>query len=445
MFFRPLGKFFFLVLYECFHLDPAGYHIVALFYHALNGCLIILVMRKLGGTLLTAGAVGLLYVCAALVHGDPLYWAVGIYDLLGATFFLASLYFYLCNKNLGSTMFYLAAILTKEATIVLPLILLSYDFLLRTSAHRTKANLGKDHMRTAGLHWGLGLLFAAIEAIHLVGAAGLSPDSMYSINFLGTHVLTNLADYTRWSAEGLFPEGLFEGMQLALILGVGVLACFYQLKNLRTDWRTTAFFAGWFLIGLLPVLPLTHHSFRYYATYSLPPFFAFLIFPMNHLRGRAGRIVQFVAVGFLILNLVSNALFIKRMEDHALNLSSIEGSNVPWRKAIVTDIVADFLRTRRPHVEDSTLIVTDFWPGYFGVNAGPCIWYNKPSIRVVSHDDVKWDSTGFYYDDSTQEVTLEDTPKSGIVRYSIPSNPTKIFNLKWNGGNLTAGAVRFSN
>jgi hypothetical protein len=440
-FYRPVAQIWFLVLYEFFHLDAGSYYIVNMLIHSANACLVALVMRRLRGTVFTSWAVGMLYVSAALVHVDTIFFAGSAH--LGTTFFLASLFYYIGGKTSRSFILFLLALLTKEAAIVLPLVLFLYDVLLRPGAPRPVLEKAKDHFRALRAHWGFVLIFAAFEFVHFLIQVKSSGLPEYGVSMFSLQLVRNLATYCKWSADGIFPEELFPGMRAGIVIAVVLIALWFQVKNWKSGWRMAAFFAGWYLIGLLPVLPLANHAYRYYATYSLPAFFGFLVFPIKPLPRNGANYIPYIVSALLVLNLISASQYVKRIDEHNGEILSLEGSYNPTRRGGVVQFIHEYLSANIPTIADSTLIyIEGMSPEYMGVNAAPCIWYNAPSIRVVPPDRIFQDSIGFYYDNAAGNIALEDPPPGTNERVRIDS-VKHVLGLKFKDGIMTSAPVQF--
>ena len=97
--------------------------------HLLNVLLIWLLARALGAEIVGACAAALFYAFHAAAF--DVYWkAMYAFDLLCATFTLASLWAYVRGRIVLSVVFFWLSIKSKEVTIFFPLVLAAYEMLL---------------------------------------------------------------------------------------------------------------------------------------------------------------------------------------------------------------------------------------------------------------------------------------------------------------------------
>jgi hypothetical protein len=136
MFFRPLVSCSLFLDYLVWGLNPIGFHLTSVLLHSLNGCLAawiavtLLPRRRLASTVAVALTVGVCFILSPS-HTESVSWISGRTDVLATVFFLASLLVYLIADRHGHTRtrlawclaFYACALLSKEQTIVLPLVI----------------------------------------------------------------------------------------------------------------------------------------------------------------------------------------------------------------------------------------------------------------------------------------------------------------------------------
>ena len=134
--YRPIRTFFLTVSYELFGDKPTGYHVQAIFLHALICVLVYLIAGIITRNSSAALAVGLLFAVYP-VHTQPIDLASASFILFGVLFFFCSLYLFLLYRTKGrlwmlslSFLVFLLAVFTYEWTVVLPLIIVGYDYLL---------------------------------------------------------------------------------------------------------------------------------------------------------------------------------------------------------------------------------------------------------------------------------------------------------------------------
>lgn len=133
----PLTFLSFAFNYALHGLQPIGFHATNLVLHALNAVLVVLLLRKMGSSLLGAACGALLFALHPL-RVESVVWATERKDVLFALFYLLSLLAYLRYLNrrtikplLLSMLFFLASGLSKQMAISLPATLLLLDFAAR--------------------------------------------------------------------------------------------------------------------------------------------------------------------------------------------------------------------------------------------------------------------------------------------------------------------------
>ena len=134
-FFRPLGMLVYWILYRLAALNSLPYHLVSWTLHALNTGLVFLLLRKATKSQYAAGLAVLFFAFRAN-FGD-VYWSfANIFQLLALTFVLIALLLYerlghSFKDTLALTAIYVLGIRAEEQSILLPVLLLSYEWLIR--------------------------------------------------------------------------------------------------------------------------------------------------------------------------------------------------------------------------------------------------------------------------------------------------------------------------
>lgn len=134
--YAPLHLISYMLDYQLWGLEPAGYHFGNILLHALNGLLVyrLLLMLKLPS--LPALFVAALFLLHP-VQVESVAWVSERKNVLSALFFLLSLLSYIdYRKNdtaslryhLISLTFFACALLTKSVAVVFPVIIICYDY-----------------------------------------------------------------------------------------------------------------------------------------------------------------------------------------------------------------------------------------------------------------------------------------------------------------------------
>lgn len=135
-FYRPIQSLSFMLDYSIWKLKPFGYHLTNLFFHLLTVILVYFFVRRIFDD--TTGLLTSLIFAVHPINTEAITYIAGRADPLSAFFFLASLLFYIRFKNdkgkrpfffIMSILFFLVSLLTKEAILIFPLVLILYDAL----------------------------------------------------------------------------------------------------------------------------------------------------------------------------------------------------------------------------------------------------------------------------------------------------------------------------
>lgn len=303
--------------------NPGGYHLTNIIIHLLNGLLVYHLLFRLHGERLLA------LVAAAIFLFHPLQvesvaWISERKGLLSLFFMLLSWVGYCRYRNAqsGGGRFaysislaaFLLSLLAKTSSIVLPLILLMFDWCFENEQQRIRLLDKAPFFVVAGL-------FSAIEIFSelpqnggaLVGYHGGSPLATF---------YTMLTVFCRYLGLMLWPADLnvehlppvYRTPNLAVIgaavLLAGVAAAgVYLFKNNRK----LGFWVLFFWVGLLPVsqiIPLRLLMYEHYLYMPLIGAAALVGYGVNRLRDRIGErrsIILYACIGGWLLALAVTA------------------------------------------------------------------------------------------------------------------------------------------
>ena len=149
--YAPLHILSYLLDHALWGLSPAGYHLENVLLHALNGILFYHLLRRLDCTQWQATAAAWIFLFHP-VQAETVAWVSQRKNLLAMLFFLTTLLSYrtYATRETGRTLPYLlalcssaAAMLSKSVTVILPAILLFFDYtyLATTSRQPTRKRL----------------------------------------------------------------------------------------------------------------------------------------------------------------------------------------------------------------------------------------------------------------------------------------------------------------
>ncbi|HWR97283.1 MAG TPA: tetratricopeptide repeat protein [Candidatus Methanoperedens sp.] len=278
--YHPLVFLLHAVEFKLFGLQPRPYHALSLALHLAAAALVFELLLLLGGGLPAATAGALLFALHP-TRVETVAWVADRKDLLAAVFCLAALVAYLRGvrgdgRRLPWLVFplFVFALLSKGTAVTLPLALLLCDFLF--------GRLDRRAVREKLPLLALSLVFGAVALLARGSYQGILAEGSYrapEILYLGVHRLA-----WHYPARFLLPvtgvvplypplgPGMgFDDLRLLAWVGLIAVACGAALLSLRRT-RKVAFGAGFFLLNLLPSLPVTVLGFSADRFAYLPAF-----------------------------------------------------------------------------------------------------------------------------------------------------------------------------
>lgn len=290
IYYRPIGmQLPFFIIRSLFGINPLPFHILIFATHIVNIILVYLLIKLIKKDIFTALLVAFMYGVSA-VHYTTMFWPATYAFVLGPGFLFLSFIFYILavqkksqNIQLLSVGVFILGLLTNEITAVLLPILLFYQLYIK------KLNLKR-----------LLPYFISVISIFILRFLIFPPPvtGSYEIG-LSKELVLNLRAYFLWSFN--LPEEI--KAQFVSLLGlnqqfikdfseyfwlftvtffVSIFAYViipFIFMILKKDWKLInllLFGISWFLIGLLPVIFFTQHSFSYYLPISLVGLLLFL-------------------------------------------------------------------------------------------------------------------------------------------------------------------------
>lgn len=149
-YYRPIVSLSYLIDYELWNFKPFGFHLTNVLLHVINSLLVfnllMLIFHRREESVKNYEAsfpalIGAFLFAVHPIHTEAVAWVSGRTDLLASAFIFAAFIFYIkfsrsVNRNERMTslimlsFFYVMSLLSKEVAIVLPLLLLLFDYLL---------------------------------------------------------------------------------------------------------------------------------------------------------------------------------------------------------------------------------------------------------------------------------------------------------------------------
>jgi len=251
------------VLWVEWHLwgnHPLGYHLLSLALHLGSGFLVWRILNRLG---LRGGWIGgLLFVIYPLMV-ESVAWISEIKNTLSLPLFLLSFDAWLDGeqkqKNTGyvrSVLYYLAAMLAKTSTVMLPLVLLLYGWWRRGTISRLE-------MKKIIPHGIIALVLGLVTVYFQSHGSTVDTIKMGSwgerVLGAGMAICFYLGKFL-WPVKLLpiYPGWVFNPPSLAQILPIPLLTILmFGLWTQRKSWGRHALFGfGFFALNLLPILGL---------------------------------------------------------------------------------------------------------------------------------------------------------------------------------------------
>lgn len=167
-YYRPLLHIIFMIDYYIFGLNPLGFHLVNIVFHAVVSVLVFLIASMLinhptrrekrlssplTGEERGEGKYNFLFPLIAAIlfathpiHTEVVAWVSGIPELSFTLFYLLSFYFYIKADGeygrhfLLSILFFFLSTLCKETALTLPILLIAYDYSFKNISHPLREN-----------------------------------------------------------------------------------------------------------------------------------------------------------------------------------------------------------------------------------------------------------------------------------------------------------------
>jgi hypothetical protein len=260
--YRPLTTVaYFYVLRLVFGYDASGYHAVQLAAHVINALLVFGIARRLTGSRLGGLAAAVLYA-AAPGHVGSVYWVASFTMTGTAMIVLAMAYVWLSSSGVARviaiTLLQCLGLLASEHAIVAPVLL--------TALARYSPNEGqKLSWRSLAPAYLLAAAYASLKLFYLVAVRPISPGEAYAPHSNPGSWLLNLGRYAAASVNvlDLMPLGeiTLTGVGGAMMVAAGAT---WLWAHREPHCRLLALGAAWFIIALIPVLPLRAHFFAYF-------------------------------------------------------------------------------------------------------------------------------------------------------------------------------------
>ncbi len=269
---HPLTMLSYAVDYRFWGLDPLGYHLTNIIFHALNTALVfILAVRLIRASgagwaprgVMFAGVFAALFFGLHPVHVESVAWVSERKDVLSAFFFILSVLAYLRYATgtlkrwyAATLLFFILALMSKPMAVTLPFVILILDFYpLRRACGVKKAVVEKLPFFALSAVSGVLTLWAQQEAFVKEGILTAGARVATAIRAPGFYLYKmalplDLAPY--------YPHPVRIDFFTAEYIGSAVFLAALTVFCLLTVKKRRVFLSGWlyYLVTLLPVLGL---------------------------------------------------------------------------------------------------------------------------------------------------------------------------------------------
>lgn len=349
--YRPLRTLSFSIDYAIWGLNPLGFHLTNVSLHAINSALVLALLKLIFGGFWMPFLASLLFaVHPAQVQAVA--WISSRGDLLYVFFFLISLILYILSARrthfglrLCPLIFFALALLSKEAAISMPLLLLCYDLCFRNLKSI------KEGAAKYAPYVGLAATYV-IARYSVLGEIAQGPqwtDSFYRTILALPKILLYyfrmilLPGSFRIIYDVWIPERLNEPMVLAS-LAIATIGIWYVAILWRRN-RALLFPLSWFFVVLLPVsniVPIRTLIQEHFLYLAIPGAAMFFLLSAKEILSRISK-APYLKRGLSLISAVVVLLFAAQSVDRSF----------AWRDgyALWSDAAAKSPNIFRPHYD----------------------------------------------------------------------------------------------
>lgn len=238
-YYRPLIHVLYMVTYAVVGLNPWGFHLVNILFHAGTSVLVFLLFSKLqpdsqpSSHLLSPSLFAALLFAAHPIHTEAVTWIAGVMDVSFTFFFLLSLYHYMRSEEGGKYNYYLSIVsfflstLCKEPALTLLFILIAYDYVFK----RTNFRLSRYAIRYLPYLVVMGIYFA----LRINALGGFAPSKTHIDLTIYQYVINIIHLFVQYIEKLILPLNL---------------SAIYSFHPLTTVFDLTALISLVFLLGI---------------------------------------------------------------------------------------------------------------------------------------------------------------------------------------------------
>lgn len=354
-FYRPLGtQVYFFINESLFRLNPLPFRVEILLFQSLNILLFYFLVKNLWNNSKIAFLSALFYGMSA-VHFLSIFYISAFQEVLRMTFIFSALLLFIkylkshkINWYIGSNILFIGGLLSKETSVVFPMIILGTTYLFNKSI--------KDSIIKAIPFW---LITASYFVIRLVGFQQIFGKGEYTYSLNLINLIQNLKWYLIWSFgipeilstyPSLKPVSLIQftkdfplGLSLVIFLFLFLITLFFLIIKVRKFPRNMFLYGVFvFFISLSPVLILIGHKYPQYLDLAMLGYLPILSFYI--VSGFKWKYIVIVCIfSFLLVQIFS--------------LRITEKSHWTTHRSNVAKFYFDQFKGKKIDLDDSKLIL----------------------------------------------------------------------------------------
>jgi len=321
-FYRPIQSLSFMLDYNFWQLNPLGYRLSSVLIHVFSGLTVYFFIYNLSKKQDAAIITSLLFSVHTVLSW-PVNYIASRSDLLSGMFFFAAALLYVLYKNVESDrqggLFYffsivsfILSILSKEITVIFPLVLMLYLWCFADKAKQTK----KHRPDLIWVFFVIVAIYAYLRLTVFNFTGGKLSETTTGLISLPLRLLTFSKVFMIYLRLLFFPIGLHMEWDIApaasffqdevFLSVIGVFAILIFAWVLFYSSRLKFFAIAWFFITLLPysnIFPLNYFMGEAWLYIPSVGFFALLAIYLSELRKRSAiwsRVVSAIVVAVVI-------------------------------------------------------------------------------------------------------------------------------------------------
>lgn len=276
-FYRPIQMLLYMMTYSLWKLNTAGYHFANIMLHISVALTVYFFINLLFNNRTIAFFAGVFFVVHP-IHTEAVSYISASADPLSTLFILLSFIFYIKNNTMPAVLCYAISCLSKEYSLILPVLLLLYHYVFKKEVRINK------FIPMIGVTF----VYIVLRSVFTFSISGAEVHTTFLQRVPGFFIA--VTNYVRLM---FLPFGLhmeygaptFSPFDPKAIAGIVILCflLFYALSNLNKD-RLLSFAILWFIVSIMPVsnlLPINAYMAEHWLYLPSLGFFLILAKMLN--------------------------------------------------------------------------------------------------------------------------------------------------------------------